>query len=64
MNGKNKETFLLILVDSLGCYQAADTDHRDNTIVDKATGATLPDPKVGFDGCYSVYDQRTKVSKS
>jgi hypothetical protein len=61
--GKKKEVFLLVLIDSLGCYQGLDTDHRDKTIVDKATGATLPDPKVGFDGCYNVYDDRTDVSK-
>jgi|SRR4051812_1770454 len=64
VEGKTKKVSLLVLVDSLGCYQGLDGDHRDNTIVDKATGATLPDPKVGFDGCYSVYDNRTNVSKS
>jgi hypothetical protein len=62
--GKKKHVFLLVLIDSLGCYQAADTDHRDATIVDKATGTSLPDPKVGFDGCYSVYDGHTNTSKS
>jgi hypothetical protein len=63
LDGKKKEVSLLILVDSLGCYQALDGDHRDDTIVDRATGATLPDPKAGFDGCYNVYDGRTTVSK-
>jgi hypothetical protein len=63
LDAKRKEVSLLILVDSLGCYQALDGEHRDDTIVDKATGATLPDPKAGFDGCYDVYDGRTNVSK-
>src|ERR687890_90770 len=64
LDAKRKEVSLLILVDSLGCYQALDGEHRDDTIVDKATGSTLPDPKAGFDGCYDVYDGRTNVSKS
>lgn len=63
LDGRKKQVSLLILVDSLGCYQALDGEHRDDTIVDKATGATLPDPKAGFDGCYDVYDGRTDVSK-
>ena len=63
LDGRKKQVSLLILVDSLGCYQALDGEHRDDTILDKATGATLPDPKVGFDGCYDVYDGRTNVSK-
>jgi hypothetical protein len=61
---ESEKKSLLVLIDQLGCYQATDTDHRDATITDKATGALLPDPKVGFDGCYDVYDDRTSVSKN
>src|SRR3954447_15131122 len=63
LDGKKKAVSLLILVDSLGCFQKLDGAPHDDTIVDKATGATLPDPKAGFDGCYNVYDGRTNVSK-
>ena len=55
---------LLVLVDSLGCYQALDGDHRDAMIRDRATGTKLPDSKAGFDGCYDVYDGRTGTSKT
>jgi hypothetical protein len=57
--GKQEKVSLLVLVDSLGCYQGLDGEHRDATIKVKDTGATIPDPKVGFDGCYNVYDDRT-----
>ena len=61
VDGKQEKKSLLVLIDQLGCYQAMDTDHRDATIEDKDTGAVLPDPKVGFDGCYDVFDDRTSV---
>ncbi len=64
MNGKPKKASLLILIDSLACYQALDGEHRDDTIKDRATGATLPDPKAGFDGCFNVYDDKTNTSKA
>jgi hypothetical protein len=64
VNGKPKKASLLILIDSLACYQALDGENRDDTIKDRATGATLPDPKVGFDGCFSVYDDKTDTSKT
>jgi hypothetical protein len=64
VGGKQKKTSLLVLIDQLGCYQALDGDHRDATITDKATGTVLADPKVGFDGCYDVYDGRTATSKN
>lgn len=41
-------------VDTFGCYSAFDADHRDRTIVDRSTGATVPDPKAGFDGCFDL----------
>jgi hypothetical protein len=63
VNGKAKKASLLILVDSLACYQALDGEHRDDTIKDTTTGAVLPDPKVGFDGCFNVYDNKTSTSK-
>jgi hypothetical protein len=62
VDGKQQKKSLLVLIDQLGCYQATDSEHRDATITDKQTGAVLPDPKVGFDGCYNVYDNRTNVS--
>ena len=61
MHDRQHTKSLLVLIDQLVCYQATDTDHRDATIVDRDTGAVLPDPKVGFDGCYDVYDHRTSV---
>jgi hypothetical protein len=64
VHGKQEKKSLLVLIDQLGCYQAVDTDNRDATITDKQTGAVLPDPKVGFDGCYNVYDDRTSVSNN
>ena len=62
VDGTQEKTELLVLIDQLGCYQALG-EKRDATITDKATGAVLPDPKQGFDGCYDVYDGRTSVSK-
>jgi hypothetical protein len=62
VDGKDTSVNVLVLVDSLGCYQAMDTDNRNAMILDKATDAKIPDPKVGFDGCYDVYDNRTNVS--
>ena len=64
IDAKQESTSLLVLIDQLGCYQAIDTNNRDATITDTATGAALPDPKVGFDGCYDVYDERTSVDNS
>lgn len=63
IQGKKKSVDILVLIDSLGCYQGMDTANRNAMIVDKATGAKIPDPKVGFDGCFNVYDDRTDVSK-
>lgn len=63
VNGAKKDVSLVVLIDQLGCYQAMDGDHRDRQIVTKQTGAKMPDPKVGFDGCYNVYDGRTNVAK-
>src|SRR4051794_10449242 len=62
VDGKTVKTSLLVLIDQLGCYQAIDTSNRDASITDKDTDVVLPDPKVGFDGCYNVYDDRTAVS--
>ena len=62
VDGKQEKTELLVLIDQLGCYQALG-EKREATITDKATGAVLPDPKQGFDGCYDVYDGRTSVSR-
>lgn len=64
VHGNRAKTSLLILIDQLGCYQALDGEHRDATITDQDTGSVLPDPKVGFDGCYNVYDDRTSTSKN
>jgi hypothetical protein len=64
VNGEPKKVSLLILIDSLACYQALDGEHRDDTIKDKTTEATLPDPKVGFDGCFNVYDHKTATSNT
>lgn len=49
-------------VDTFGCYSAFDADHRDRTIVDVSTGSTVPDPKVGFDGCFDVHDDSTSTA--
>jgi hypothetical protein len=61
--GKKHDDFFVVLIDSLACYQAFNGDNRDATIVDKATGATVPDPAVGFDGCFDVYDSKTSTAK-
>lgn len=61
--GKKKDVDLLVLIDQLGCYQAMDGDHRNAMITDASTGTQLPDPKVGFDGCFDVYDGQTNTSK-
>jgi hypothetical protein len=53
----------VVLVDSLGCYQAFSDEERDAT-VRSADGLAVPDPRVGFDGCYDVYDGRTGTSKA
>ena len=63
VEGRKQSVNILVLIDSLGCYQAMDTDNRNAMILDKATHTEIPDPKVGFDGCYNVYDDRTDVSK-
>jgi hypothetical protein len=63
VGGKQEKASLLVLIDQLGCYQALG-EKRDATITDKATGAVLPDPRQGFDGCYDVYDGRTSVDKN
>ena len=60
---KKHDDFFIVLIDALACYQAFNGDNRDATIVDKKTGATMPDPAVGFDGCYDVYDSKTNTSK-
>src|SRR3954447_20219563 len=62
VDGKKKDVSLLVLIDQLGCYQASNTDNRNAMITDASTGAQLPDPKVGFDGCFDVYDNRTNTS--
>lgn len=64
VEGKAQKVSLLILIDALGCYQALDGEHRDQMITDKTTGDPVPDPKVGFDGCYNVYDDKTSVAKT
>ena len=63
VGGKQEKASLLVLIDQLGCYQALWRE-EDATITDKATGAVLPDPRQGFDGCYDVYDGRTSVDKN
>lgn len=63
VRGKKQSADILVLVDSLGCYQALSTDNRNAMILDRATGEKVPDPKVGFDGCYDVNDDLTNVSK-
>ena len=55
VGGASKTIDLGASVDTFGCYSAFDADHRDRTIVDQTTGATVPDPKVGFDGCFDVH---------
>src|SRR3954469_10129980 len=51
VGGKTKKVSLLVLVVSFGFFFNDTATTEIYTIVDKATGATLPDPKVGFDGC-------------
>jgi hypothetical protein len=62
-DGKRHSDGFVVLIDALGCYQAFSDEHRDATVRDRH-GATVPDPAVGFDGCYDVYDGRTDTSKS
>lgn len=61
-DGAAKTIELGASVDTFGCYSAFDADHRDATIVDVTTGSTVPDPKVGFDGCFDVHDSSTSTA--
>ena len=63
-HGKKNDDFFVVLIDSLGCYQAFNGDRRDATILDKNTHHKVPDPAVGFDGCYDVDDAKTDTAKS
>jgi hypothetical protein len=61
--GHRHDDGFVVLIDALGCYQAFSDDNRDAT-VRSAAGRTVPDPRAGFDGCYDVYDDRTKTAKT
>jgi hypothetical protein len=60
--GKHDDGYV-VLIDALGCYQAFSDEERDATVT-ATDGRTVPDPRVGFDGCYDVYDGRTGTSKT
>lgn len=53
----------VVLVDSLGCYQAFNGAQRDKEIIDQTTHRHVPDPAVGFDGCFNVYNAQTDTAK-
>jgi hypothetical protein len=61
--GARHDDEFVVLVDSLACYQAFNGEKRDKEIVDTATHRKVPDPAVGFDGCFNVYDGRTNTAK-
>ncbi len=62
-NGEQHDDDFVVLVDSLACYQAFNSATRDKEIVDTTTHRKVPDPAVGFDGCFNVYDGRTNTAK-
>jgi hypothetical protein len=61
--GERHDDEFVVLVDSLACYQAFNGEKRDKEIVDSTTHRKVPDPAVGFDGCFNVYDGRTNTAK-
>ncbi|MGH3314511.1 MAG: hypothetical protein ACRDO0_00050 [Nocardioidaceae bacterium] len=62
-NGERHDDEFVVLVDSLACYQAFNGEKRDQEILDTTTHRKVPDPAVGFDGCFNVYDGRTNTAK-
>lgn len=63
--GKPQDETWLALIDALGCYQAFTQDDakRYHEITDVYSHKRILDPAGSFDGCYSVYDDRTNTSK-
>lgn len=61
--GTSHDDEFVVLIDSLGCYQAFNGEKRDKEILDHTTHRKVPDPAVGFDGCFNVYDSRTNTAK-
>jgi hypothetical protein len=61
---KQQDTFL-VLIDSLGCYQAFNVDDkkRYRQVTDVRSHIRIDDPAQSFDGCFDVYDHRTNTSK-
>ena len=63
--GKPQDETWLALIDALGCYQAFTQDDakRYHEITDVYSHKRILDPAGSFDGCYSVYDNRTNTTK-
>src|SRR3954451_17018470 len=64
-NGKPQDDTFLVLIDALGCYQAFNVDDakRYRMITDVHAQKKVIDPAGGVDGCYDVFDTRTRTSK-
>jgi hypothetical protein len=65
IHGKPQDDNFLVLIDALGCYQAFNVDDakRYRMITDVHAHKKVVDPAGGFDGCYDVFDNRTRTSK-
>lgn len=65
VQGKSQDESFLVLIDSLGCYQAFNVDDakRYRKVKDVKTHTKIDDPAGSFDGCFDVFDGRTNISK-
>lgn len=53
-----------MIVRGEACYTATDPALIESpTVVDPATGASVPNPLYQFDGCFDVYDGRTSTTE-
>lgn len=53
-----------MIVRGEACYTATDPALIESpTVVDPATGSSVPNPLYQFDGCFDVYDGRTSTTR-
>lgn len=51
-----------LFVHGEACYTATDPKLIENASITDKSGASVPNPLEQFDGCFSVYDNRTSVT--